>query len=134
MPEAMNVQYVSVPIGANLVAGTAMMVLMKAAAAGLGGGFTLVDAQFQAGALTGVGTAYTLELVHGGATGTVLGGTCGSAIGGTASTWAAEQVIPWTLTGTQTFAAGDSLALRKIAVGTNMTPTGVLSLQIVPGR
>jgi hypothetical protein len=134
MPETMNVQYLNIPIGGNLVAGTALMPLVVAASAGLGGGFTLVGASFFAGALTGAGTAYTLALVHGGYQGTVNAGTVGGLIGGTASVFAADTVYPFTLTGTQTFAAGDSLTVRKVASGVNMTPTGSILLQIVQGR
>ncbi|SRR5258706_8042076 len=131
-----TVHHMTVQLNGNLVAGTALMPLIVADAVNQGGGFTIIGAQFQAGALTGVGTAYTLALVHGGYQGTVLGGTVAVPIGGSAaaSNFAADSVYAWTLAGTLTFAAGDSLSIRKVASGVNMSPTGVVHIQYMPGR
>jgi hypothetical protein len=132
--DAMSVQYVSVQLNGSLNTGTALMPVIVASSAALGGGFTLVSAQFQAGTTTGAGTAYTLALVHGGFRGTVLGGTVSDVIGGTASTFASDTVYPFTLTGTLTFATGDSLSVRKVASGVNQSPSGVLTIGYIPGR
>lgn len=132
--DAMSVQHVAVQLSGNLVAGTALMPLMIAPSVALGGGFTLVGAEFTAGALTGAGTAYTLALVHGGYQGTVLGGTVAVPIGGTASVFAADTGYPFTLSGTLSFTAGDSLSVRKVASGVNMSPSGVITLRYIPGR
>lgn len=138
MSETQNVLYMSVQLGGNLVTGTALMPLIVAGTANSGfGGFTLIAAQFCAGAATGVGTAYKLNLVHGGYRGTVLGGTVSDQLGGTAaaSNFAADSVYAFTLTAAQQrFAEGDSLSIQKIAEGTNQSPEGVLHLQYVQGR
>lgn len=132
--DAFSVQHVTVQLDGSLHTGTALMPVIIAPTVGQGGGFTLVNAQFQAGTTTGAGTAYTLELVHGGYRGTVLGGTVGAAIGGTASTFASDAVYAFTLSGTLTFAAGDSLSVRKVASGVNQSPAGVLNISYIPGR
>lgn len=129
-----GVEPVTVQLDGSLVTGTALMPLVVAPTVGQGGGFTLLAAYFEAGAATGAGTAYTLELVHGGYRGTVLGGTVGAAIGGTASVFAADTVYAFTLSGTLTFAAGDSLSIRKVASGVNQSPAGVVVLHIMQGR
>ena len=136
MAETQNLLFMSVQLNGNLVAGTALMPLIVAGTANSGfGGFTLIGAQFCAGAATGAGTAYTLTLVHGGYQGTALGGTVAAAIGGTASTFAADTVYGFTMTAAQTrFAEGDSLSIEKIASGVNMSPSGVLHLQYMQGR
>src|SRR4051794_1925040 len=108
MAETLNVMNMSVQLGGSLVSGTALLPLIVAPTAAYGGGFTLLSAQFQPGTTTGVGTAYTLELVHGGLVGTALGGTVAAAIGGSAaaSNFVPDTVYPFTLSGTVTFAAG----------------------------
>lgn len=132
--DAFTVHHLAVQLSGSLNTGTAMMPVIVADALNLGGGFTLVSAQYQAGTTTGAGTAYTLTLVHGGASGTVLGGTVSTTIGGTASTFASDQVAAFTLSGTLTFAAGDSLSVRKVASGVNQSPAGVLNIAYIPGR
>jgi hypothetical protein len=136
MAESLNVMNLTVQLSGSLISGTALLPLIVAPSAAQGGGFTLLSAQYQAGTSTGVGTAFTLELVHGGAVGTALGGTVAAAIGGSAaaSNFVPDTVYPFTLSGTLTFAAGDSLAVKKVASGVNMSPGGVLNLQYINGR
>lgn len=139
MAEALNVIMLSVQLNGSLVGGTALMPVLISPTGTLGGGFRLLTAQFQPGALTGVGTAYSLELVHGGLVGTALGGTATAAIGGSAaaSNFVADTVYPFTLSATDsltTFAAGDSLSVRKVASGVNMSPSGVLTISYMNGR
>lgn len=138
MPEGMSVQYLAVQLSGSgiksTVGGTALVPIMVAASVGLGGGFTVVGAQFTAGTATNAGTAYTLELVHGGAAGTALGGTCCAAIGGTASPVALNTVYAFTVGALCTFAAGDSLSVKVVDQGAVSNPTGVLAVQYVAGR
>ncbi len=134
MAETLNVMNLAVQLDGSLHSGTALMPLIIAPDNSLGGGFTLLSAQFQAGTTTGAGTAYTLKLVHGGYRGTALGGTVSDTLGGTASVFASDTVYPFALTGTLTFAAGDSLSIQKVASGVNQSPAGVLNIQYINGR
>lgn len=134
MAEVLNVMNLTVQLNGSLNTGTALMPIAIAPDGSLGGGFTLLAAQFQAGTTTGAGTAYTLTLVHGGSRGTALGGTVSDTLGGTASLFASDTVYPFALTGTLTFAAGDSLSIRKVASGVNQSPSGVLNIQYINGR
>lgn len=134
-----EVKHATIQVNGNLVAGTALMPLIYVPNNLGGDSFTLLSAFFQAGALTGVGTAYKMELVHGGYRGTALGGTVATFIGGSAaaSNFVADTVYPWTIITTSNlnkFAAGDSLSVRKVADGTNMSPSGVIMLEYLVGR
>ncbi len=126
----------SVQLNGSLNTGTALMPLFFVPEdEALGGGYTLLEAYYQAGTTTGAGTAFTLQLVHGGYRGTALGGTVAAAIGGTASLFASDTVYGFTLVDAlKTFAAGDSLAVRKVASGVNQSPTGVVFGSYVRGR
>lgn len=134
-----EIKHLTIQVNGNLVAGTALMPLIYLPNTMGGDAITLLSAQFCAGALSGVGTAYKMELVHGGYRGTALGGTVATFIGGSAaaSNFAADTVYPWTIITTSSlnvFAAGDSLSVRKIADGTNMSPSGVIMLEYLVGR
>jgi hypothetical protein len=125
----------SVQLDGSLHSGTALMpIFFVPEDEALGGGYTLLEAYYQAGTTTGAGTAFTLQLVHGGYRGTALGGTVAAAIGGTASLFASDTVYEFTLSGTKTFAAGDSLSVRKVASGVNQSPAGVVFGSYVRGR
>lgn len=138
MPETFEVHQITVQLNGSGVAGTALIPLLLADPVSTGdGGLTVIGAYFTAGALTGVGTAYKMALVHGGYRGTVLGGTIAAQIGGTASVFAADSVYPWTIITTSDInrlAAGDSLSIQKIADGVNMSPSGVVNIQFLKGR
>jgi hypothetical protein len=138
MAETNVLKHMSVQLSGNLNTGTALMPIIVCGTAKSGyGGFTLIAAQFCAGTTTGAGTAYTLELVHGGYRGTALGGTVAAAIGGTASTFASDAVYAFTVLTTSSlnrFAEGDSLSVRKVASGVNMAVSGVLTISYMDGR
>lgn len=140
MAETQTLKYLSVQLSGSLVTGTAIMPLIVCGTAKSGyGGITIIGAQYQAGTTTGTGTAYKLELVHGGYQGTALGGTIASFIGGTAaaSNFASDTVYAFTILTTSSInriAQGDSLSVRKVADGVNQSPAGVLHIQYLEGR
>lgn len=134
-----EVKHFAVQLNGSLVTGTALMPILMANSSFGGDSFTLLSAYYQAGTTTGVGTAFKLELVHGGYRGTVLGGTVAAAIGGSAaaSNFASDTVYPFTIittTSLNVFAAGDSLAVRKVADGVNQSPAGIIFGEYLVGR
>lgn len=107
--------------------------ILQAPAADAGGGITILWAEFVNEAATTAGTAFALELVNYGTSGTVLGGTVDS-IGGTADVFVAGLPKAFDDAAGYHLAAGEWLVLNKTETNSSDPTRGVLSIGYIMGK
>lgn len=135
--DAFEVRTIAIPLSECPAGGTVIYPVLKAPSAAQGGGLTVLGAEVWPKTATGAGTAWTLELVNGGALGTVLGGTVGSSVGGTASPFSANTKYAVTIVTTSNInmiPADSYLSVKKTQQGATSAPDGVLMVTIQNGR
>lgn len=136
MSETLDVHILTVPLSVDDWAGNSVTQrILRAPAAGQGGGITLLAAYAVNEAATTAGTAFALQLENHGTAGTAIkasGGTVGS-VGGTADLFAAGVPKAFALANAR-LAAGEWLVLRKTETASSDPTRGSLNIHYIMGQ
>lgn len=136
MGDSMDVQIISVPIGADLVGDDTALHLFRAPADGQGGGVTVLAAYAVNGAATSGETAFALALQNWDTDGAAVketGGTVAAAVGGTTDHWAAGTPKSFSIAN-GFLDAGEWLVLLKTEENSSDPTLGTVVVQIAVGR